>query len=195
MASGDSCAKLATKCGISPSDFTKYNPDSKLCSSLMPLQHVCCSSGTLPDFTPKKNSDGSCASYAVVQDDTCSAIAAAHSLTVDQIESFNKKTWGWSGCSRRMAQAVICLSDGTPPMPAPLANAVCGPQKPGTKKPDNMDDIQKLNPCPLNACCDVWGQCGITAEFCTDTNTGAPGTAKPNTNGCISNCGTKRGQG
>jgi hypothetical protein len=63
-------------------------------------------------------------------------------------------------------------------MPAPLANAVCGPQKPGTKKPDNMDDIQKLNPCPLNACCDSWGQCGITAEFCTDTNTGAPGTAK-----------------
>ncbi|KAK3500592.1 hypothetical protein B0T13DRAFT_535440 [Neurospora crassa] len=190
VASGDSCAKLATKCGISPSDFTKYNPDSKLCSSLMPLQYVCCSSGTLPDFTPQKNSDGSCASYAVVQDDTCSAIAAAHSLTVDQIESFNKQTWGWSGCSRLMAQAVICLSDGTPPMPAPLANAVCGPQKPGTKKPDNMDDIQKLNPCPLNACCDVWGQCGITAEFCTDTNTGAPGTAKPNTNGCISNCGT-----
>src|SRR5436190_10502073 len=33
-------------------------------------------------------------------------------------------------------------------------------------------------------------QCGITAEFCTDTNTGSPGSAQPGTNGCISNCGT-----
>jgi hypothetical protein len=76
-------------------------------------------------------------------------------------------------------------------MPAPLANAVCGPQKPGTAVPaSGTGDVSSLNPCPLNACCDVWGQCGITAEFCTDTNTGAPGTAKPGTNGCISNCGT-----
>lgn len=33
-------------------------------------------------------------------------------------------------------------------------------------------------------------QCGTTADFCTDTGTGAPGTAAPGTNGCISNCGT-----
>lgn len=33
-------------------------------------------------------------------------------------------------------------------------------------------------------------QCGVTAEFCTNSSTGAPGTAKPGTNGCISNCGT-----
>jgi hypothetical protein len=42
----------------------------------------------------------------------------------------------------------------------------------------------------LNACCNIWGQCGITKDFCVDTNTGAPGTAKPGTYGCISNCGT-----
>lgn len=30
----------------------------------------------------------------------------------------------------------------------------------------------------------------VTAEFCVDTSTGNPGTAKPGTNGCISNCGT-----
>ena len=30
----------------------------------------------------------------------------------------------------------------------------------------------------------------FTAEFCTNTNTGALGTAQPGTNGCISNCGT-----
>jgi chitinase len=63
---------------------------------------------------------------------------------------------------------------------------------PGTQRPANWADISKLNPCPLNACCDVWSQCGTTAEFCTPTpaDTGAPGTAQPGTNGCISNCGT-----
>jgi hypothetical protein len=75
-------------------------------------------------------------------------------------------------------------------MPAALANAVCGPQKPGTKPPASGTDISSLNPCPLNACCNVWGQCGVTSDFCTNTSTGAPGTAKPGTNGCISNCGT-----
>lgn len=34
--------------------------------------------------------------------------------------------------------------------------------------------------------------CGTTKDFCTPSpaDTGAPGTAKPGTNGCISNCGT-----
>lgn len=35
-----------------------------------------------------------------------------------------------------------------------------------------------------------FNQCGTTAEFCTNTSTGAPGSAKEGTNGCISNCGT-----
>ena len=34
-----------------------------------------------------------------------------------------------------------------------------------------------------------WGQCGTTTDFCIDTNTGPPGTAKEGTLGCISNCG------
>ncbi|MBE3046704.1 hypothetical protein IMZ48_30065 [Candidatus Bathyarchaeota archaeon] len=34
-----------------------------------------------------------------------------------------------------------------------------------------------------------WGQCGTTVDFCIDTNTGPPGTAKEGTFGCISNCG------
>jgi GH18 family chitinase len=46
-----------------------------------------------------------------------------------------------------------------------------------------------MNPCPLNACCNVWGQCGVNRDFCIDTNTGPPGTAKKGTYGCISNCG------
>lgn len=54
--------------------------------------------------------------------------------------------------------SIICLSSGNPPMPAPMANAVCGPQKPSTKRPDDTTDLADLNTCPLNACCNVWGQ-------------------------------------
>ncbi|EMT60851.1 Killer toxin subunits alpha/beta [Fusarium odoratissimum] len=189
--SGDGCGDLAQRCGIKAADFTKYNSQTKnLCSTLIDGQHVCCSSGDLPDFRPKPKPDGSCATYTVESGDFCNKIAAANSLKVEDIESFNKNTWGWSGCKLLFDKAVICLSKGDPPMPNPIANAECGPQKPGTKKPENGKDLADLNPCPLNACCNIWGQCGVTADFCKNTTLGAPGTAKPGTNGCISNCGT-----
>ncbi|KAF2094641.1 killer toxin alpha/beta [Rhizodiscina lignyota] len=192
--SGDSCGSLASKCGISASDFTKYNSDPKLCSSLTPGQHVCCSAGTPPDFSPRPNADGSCASYTVKTGDTCSSIAANNGLKVADVSKFNDKTtWGWFGCNDLMAGLAICLSTGTPQMPAFVANAVCGPTVPGTKPPAKGENMTDLNPCPLNACCDIWGQCGITPEYCTAETgpQGNPGTAPPNHNGCISNCGTK----
>ncbi|KAL5043915.1 hypothetical protein BDW71DRAFT_216052 [Aspergillus fruticulosus] len=209
VVSGDSCAALAERCGITGAEFTEYNSDESLCSTLTPGQHVCCSSGTLPDFSPQPNDDGSCATYTIVADDSCSAIAAANDLTIDEIESFNNQTWGkilpfclpwyhsdtvvgWNGCDTLWVGTIMCLSTGDPPMPASLDNAVCGPQVPGTEAPTNGTALADLNPCPLNACCDIWGQCGITAEFCTESEseTGAPGTAAAGENGCISNCGT-----
>lgn len=190
VVSGDSCASLAVKCGISGNTFMTYNPQANLCSTLQPYQHVCCTAGTLPNFQPKPNSDGSCATYTTIAGDSCYAIAAVHSLTTTSLENFNKNTWGWNGCNNLWVGVIMCLSTGTPPMPAAVANAVCGPQVPGTAKPPAGTDLSTLNPCLLNACCDVWGQCGTTAEFCTNTSTGAPGTAQAGTNGCISNCGT-----
>ncbi|EEQ33387.1 chitinase [Microsporum canis CBS 113480] len=188
--SGDSCGALATRCGISPSDFTKYNNNPKLCSSLTPGQHVCCSSGTLPDFRPKPNSDGSCAVYETKSGDNCATIAAANSLKKEDLETLNKRTWGWAGCDSLWVGVKMCLSKGDPPMPAPIANAICGPQKPGTPIPPKGANISELNPCPLNTCCNIWGQCGTTEDFCIDTRgDGAPGTAKKGTYGCISNCG------
>lgn len=77
-------------------------------------------------------------------------------------------------CSSLQPYQYVCCSPGTLPDFQPQPNP----------------DLSTLNPCLLNACCDVWGQCGTTAEFCTNTSTGAPGTATPGTNGCISNCGT-----
>jgi GH18 family chitinase/LysM repeat protein len=193
VVSGDSCGSLAQKCGISGADFTKYNPSDGFCSKLQVGQHVCCSAGTLPDFAPKPNSDGSCAAYTVVENDNCAVIANKYSLTNDKLEEFNKKTWGWNGCATLWLGTVMCVSSGDPPMPAAVKNAQCGPQKPGTSKPASGTDLSTLNPCPLNACCNIWGQCGVTAPYCTisKSETGAPGTAKKGENGCISNCGTK----
>lgn len=192
VSSGDSCESLASDCGISPADFTKFNSDKDLCSSLKGGQHVCCSSGDMPDFKPKPEADGTCASVVVKGGDSCSEIASANSLTQDDLENFNKQTWGWMGCESLQAEQKICLSKGDSPMPAVVDNAVCGPQVSGTKKPTDGTKLADLNPCPLKTCCNIWGQCGITDDFCTVTNstTGAPGTAKNGTDGCISHCGT-----
>lgn len=165
--SGDSCTSLAKRCGISYDDFMKYHSDPDFCTTLIPKQHVCCSSGTLPDFSPDPNPDGSCATYTVHEDENCAGIAAANSITVDDIEDFNSDTWGWNGCSNLWAKSIICLSSGTPPMPAPLPNAVCGPQVPGTEAPTDGTDLADLNPCPLNACCDVFGQVSYPVPKCS----------------------------
>ncbi|KAI9654755.1 MAG: hypothetical protein M1821_005749 [Bathelium mastoideum] len=192
VASGDSCGSLASKCGITGAEFSQYNPSSSLCSSLTIGEWVCCSAGSLPDNAPKPQADGTCATYLVVSEDSCTSIAQANSITTTDIGNYNKQTWGWMGCADLQAAQTICLSTGNPPMPAPIANAICGPQVPGTEMPTNGTSLVDLNPCPLNACCDVYGQCGIDSGFCTvaQSPTGAPGAAPPGVAGCISNCGT-----
>jgi GH18 family chitinase len=141
--------------------------------------------------SPKPNPDGSCASYSIVKDDNCFDIAAKYSLTVDRIYELNKNTWGWAGCSAVQPGQKICLSTGSPPMPAAIRDAQCGPQKEGTQPPPSGVALKDLNPCPLSVCCNIWGQCGTTEDFCIESpaDTGAPGTSQPLKNGCISNCG------
>ncbi|KAF7128464.1 hypothetical protein CNMCM5793_003194 [Aspergillus hiratsukae] len=175
----DTCGSLASKCGLTPQDFAKVNTGPKLCGTLKAGQHVCCTRGKMPDFRPKPNRDGSCNTYTTKTDDDCSMLAAAHNVTVANIEDFNKKTWGWTGCKVLPVKFKMCLSSGTPPMPAPVSNAICGPTVPGTKKPAKGTDLAKLNTCPLKVCCNVWGQCGTTDEFCTvsKSETGTPGVS------------------
>ncbi|KAI9162741.1 putative glycoside hydrolase family 18 protein [Paramyrothecium foliicola] len=164
---------------------TKSEGDSKLKSR---------ASGALSDIRPRQNSDGSCVSYVTITDDSCSKIATRNGLTQKELESFNDKTtWGWSGCDPKTFYAGmnICLSKGSPPMPAPVPNAVCGPLKPGSSQPTDGTKIEDMNPCPLNACCNIWGQCGISGEFCVKSPgaTGNPGTSPAGKNGCVSSCG------
>ena len=192
---GDGCDSLAARCGITEAQFTQYNSASNLCTTLVAGQYVCCSSGSLPNLAPQPNADGSCSTYFVKMGDTCSQLAVTHPpLTVAEIISYNADTWGWLGCDNQEFQANqnICLSSGTPPFPAPVAGTVCGPQVPNTPVPPAGTNWSTLNPCPLNACCDKWGQCGVTSDFCTPSSasSGAPGTSAPGQNGCISNCGS-----
>lgn len=192
---GNGCWALASRCGISQADLTKFNPTgdgSNFCTRVQIGQFVCCSAGSLPDFSPQPNANGSCSVYTVQKGDLCYLVASANNMTTQQIEERNKHTWGWSGCNYLMVGQRVCLSVGDPPMPASIPGAVCGPQVPDTPSPSAGASLADLNPCPLNACCDIWAQCGTTPLFCTPSSgkTGAPGTAKPGTNGCISNCGT-----
>lgn len=165
------CWALADRCGISQDDLVTYNPADGFCDNLLVDQYVCCSEGDLPDFSPKPDDDGNCFVYTVQDGDLCSTIAKANQMDADKIPDYNKLTWGWMGCNNLQKYGKICLSEGTPPFPSPVEGNVCGPQVPDTEQPSTGTtwDWAELNPCPLNACCNMWGQCGITPEFCTNT--------------------------
>ncbi|OAA76099.1 Glycoside hydrolase, subgroup, catalytic core [Akanthomyces lecanii RCEF 1005] len=116
-----------------------------------------------------------CRTKQVKQGDSCAALA-------DRCPTFARPS--------RPGSTIAAVPE-TCPTWAPVTGTVCGPQVPGTKKPTDETDFADLNPCPLNACCDVWGFCGTTTEFCTKTpaDNGGPGTTQPGKSSCISNCG------
>lgn len=115
---GDSCSSLTSKCSVSATDFVKVNTKPNLCSTLVAGQQVCCTNGKMPDLKPKPDAKGNCATYMTKQDDSCSTIVAARDLNVMDLESFNKKTWGWNGCKMLYPNFKMCISTGNPPMPA-----------------------------------------------------------------------------
>ena len=169
---GDGCASLVSKCGISTADFTKFNPNPNLCSTLRAGDYVCCSQGDphtdpKPD-PPKPGPDGTCATHLIVPDDNCAKLAKQYGITVDDIERFNKgRTWAWTECKDMLLGYNMCLSEGATPLPPPQQGSECGPLVPGTKQPSNRSaSIADLNPCPLKACCSNWGFCGPFPEHC-----------------------------
>lgn len=166
-AKGDGCDTLAKEsCDITTKQFYEYNGNGKddFCDNIKPRQVYCCSPGKKPDLRPKKNKDGTCRSYTI-KDKLCGEIQDEFFLKDGDFDKFNKgKTWGWAGCKRLMQNQKICLSDGEPPMPAQDADAMCGPTVVGTKRPGGDKKFASLNQCPLNACCNTWGQCGVTKE-------------------------------
>ncbi|KAK4455203.1 hypothetical protein QBC34DRAFT_465261 [Podospora aff. communis PSN243] len=198
--SGNGCDVLAKRCGISGADFTKYNPKPGLCSGLRPGDFVCCSAGDpyVPPAPPKPspNADGSCKVHDIVQNDTCDSLAKKYGITVDDIESWNRKrTWAWLDCAGMQWGYNMCVSPGSPPLPRQQEGVQCGPMKPGTTAADprgSGQGLADLNPCPLKACCSNWGYCGVFSMHCdihAPPNAG-PGAKLPgHQNTCVSNCG------
>lgn len=202
---GDTCIAVAARCGIPLEEFMRYNSEhdgknkdtgeskDTWCTLLHPGDQLCCSEKVrAPKPRPSMNRNGSCAAYVTEPDDTCSVIAQKHGLQESQINYFNgRRTWGWAGCDYIYPGLRICLSEGYPPLPDPRPDATCGPTVPGTEMPMDGQPLADLNPCPLNACCNILGNCGVSPEFCINEEgpTGNPGTASPGHKGCISNCG------
>ncbi|KAJ5364252.1 class V chitinase-like protein, partial [Penicillium cataractarum] len=139
-------------CGITASQFTSFNPQSSLCSSLVPGNSVCCSAESTSVSYSQQSNGAVCNTYTVKSGDYCDSIISKYAISVTELESYNSRTWGWSGCNALQSGRLICVSSGEPPMPAALAGAVCGPQVPGTQCPSNWADLESLNPCPLNDC-------------------------------------------
>lgn len=147
------------------------------------------------------DSHGICYTYTIQGGDTCEKIAAAHGMTVADIEKYNTNTFAWNGCGGEWYQGnFICLSSGEPPMPVALPQAACGPQVPGTTRPSSWSELRGLNPCPSSKCvstvknplqtnktdnleCTIWGTCSTgpdctIAESCIDNcEAGATGKA------------------
>ncbi|CAG8026934.1 unnamed protein product [Penicillium salamii] len=163
VSSWDTCESLTAKCGVSSEDFATFNP-AVSCSALPFGKPVCCSAGT--QTLPPKGQEPWCYDYTARDGHTCEEIAQGYKISVTEIESFNKDTWGWQGCGAIQEGSRMCISPGEPPMPVALANAVCGPQVPGTVRPKDWSQLSSVNPCPAGQCCSGNGQCGTGAEFC-----------------------------
>lgn len=132
---GQGCWALSQICGIAEDKLKKYNVNG-ICDNLQVGPYVSCSEGSLPDFPPKPELDGSLKTYTIKKDDDCQSIANRNSVTVDDINNRNKNTWGWSGYKYLLPDAKIYLSTESPPMRAEVDNAICGPQASGTEKPE-----------------------------------------------------------
>jgi hypothetical protein len=80
---------------------------------------VCCSEGQLPDIRPKKQPNGDCVVHTFQKGEFCTMIAEKNGLTLDELESLIKKTWGWNGCDGIVfPNTKICVSEGELPFSA-----------------------------------------------------------------------------
>jgi chitinase len=187
----EGCEALAKRCKISLDQFMEFNGKPE-CTKLQIKQRVCCSAGGLADLRPQKQANGDCAIHQIQDGDSCYSIAQKYALKEADIPKFNAQTWGWNGCrpDKFYPNVRICVSEGNPPFPAADPKATCGPTKPGTQRPSTgaSKDWTLLNECPLKACCNIWGNCGMSDDFCINKSTGPPGSSS-GVNGCVANCG------
>lgn len=186
VGNGDNCEKLARQCGVSAGELIDYNGgDPSLCVGLFMGDTLCCTEGELPEKGGGGGGDGNssggnisggnppvndseCPTHVLKQSDTCTGIAAMYGLAGwQEVEELNNgKTWGWVDCSRMYAHTVICVGEGSTPLPRPVEGVECGPHVPGTEWPMDGTPIGELNPCPGRMCCSAYGFCGTGPGYC-----------------------------
>jgi hypothetical protein len=148
VVSADGCGSLAARCGISGAAFESYNLLPALCWTLQIGQHVCCLPGDLPDFRPQPNPDRTCETYTVQAGEWCALIASDHLITADDIENFNKPTWGWNGCQFMQVGQPICLNTGNPPDAGPRVQRYLWAPGPGDAAAELLLTVGPSQPLP-----------------------------------------------
>jgi LysM repeat protein len=175
---GDLCDTIAKKYKITMEQLQNFNKDRNLNCKLLSLNtRLCVSLGTYPSRRKVQNDPNKPCFFQAADSpatDSCAKIAAANDITIEEIDSWNQKTWQFKGCAKGLDKdQKICVSPGTPASPPKLDldKVQCGAQHPDPTKFE----------CPLRACCSKFGWCGTTADFCEKVE-GPPGL------GCQSNC-------
>lgn len=156
---------------------------------------------------------GECRDQHVASGDGCWSLAKSCGISQSDLSKYNPKPNFCTGLMPD--DYVCCspgsLPFHEPPFPKPVPDAVCGeyqfwshlhhscsttvtnrncnlgPTKPGTIQPPGSKSAEwnKLNECPLHACCNKWGNCGYGEDFCTAERPGGPKLQ----NACVNNCG------
>eukprot|EP01133_Synstelium_polycarpum_P008938 gene8938-10481_t len=171
----EGCWDASKRCKVVSTfpQFQKFEGnDDQTCNNLAEGQELCCGYGNLPDLSPKPSSNGSCYSYRVQKDDTCTSLAAKfHIRPYTKLEDFNQDTFQWIGCGNVQREQTICLSPGKPPLPTINYDAQCGEASNTIIKgtyavPSNDTNAVRNATCPLKVCCSRWGFCGFGPDFC-----------------------------
>lgn len=103
VAAGDDHDTLARECGITSTEFAKYNPSLPTSNGFQMGQLVCCGTRVVAGAknavsliaAPQADGNGYCYAYTVKTGDNCASLSASYGVTNDDIEEWNKETWGW----------------------------------------------------------------------------------------------------
>ncbi|KAJ7642036.1 hypothetical protein FB45DRAFT_826290 [Roridomyces roridus] len=108
VVSGDTCATVESKNGISDATLHSLNPSiNSACSNLQVGQQLCVNGGT----TTNPPGDCSGQTYTVVSGDTCTSIESKNGISDATLHSLNPSIN--SACSNLQVGQQLCVSGGT----------------------------------------------------------------------------------
>lgn len=119
VSGGDDCWSIATdKCGLKNlAALYELNPGGKkMCDKgIVPGDHFCCTKGTMPDFSPEPNNDGTCKHVLVDDGDTCDTLAK-DTCGIKPKQFYEYNGGGKSAfCNKLERRQIMCCSSGKKP--------------------------------------------------------------------------------